>query len=132
MTKEERGNQAKANRRKGHGLERRIRLIFIALGFSKCRTARQASRLLDDSKVDLAMIPYNVQCKAGYPTGINYIKLFTEMSEGLVENFMEGDPVIDYPKIIIHDRLEGKGSKLVIMQEEEFWELFKSLKNGKT
>ena len=127
----DRSKMAKTNRTKGHNLERRIRNIFVDLGFDKCRTSRQASRLLDDSKVDLAQIPYNVQCKKGYPKGINYSKLFQDMKEGLEEHFMKGDPVIEYPKIIVHDKDRGKSNKLVIMQEEDFWEMFKSLKDGK-
>jgi len=125
LTKEQKSKQAKNNRAKGHSLERRIRLKFIELGFDKCRTSRQASRLLDDSKVDLAQIPYNVQCKKGYPKGINYTKLFQDMNESLKEHFMEGDPIIDYPKIIIHDKDRKKSEKLVIMQEEDFWKIFK-------
>lgn len=127
----DRSKMAKTNRTKGHNLERRIRLKFIELGFDKCRTSRQASRLLDDSKVDLAQIPYNVQCKKGYPKGINYTTIFNEMEEALKEHFMEGDPVIDYPKMIVHDKDRGKSNKVVVMQEEDFWEMFKSLKDGR-
>ena len=57
-------SQGVKNRRKGHNAERRRAQMFRELGFDKCKTSREASRLLDNCKVDLAFVPYNVQMKA--------------------------------------------------------------------
>lgn len=119
---------ALTNRRKGHNLERRIVNLCKDIGFKKCRTSRQASRILDDSKVDIAMIPYNIQCKKGYRKGLNYTKVFEEMVKALENNFLKNDPQITYPKIIVHDRGRKKTDKHVVMMEHEFFELIRKIK----
>src|SRR5690606_32028160 len=94
----------KNNKRKGSQKERDVAKKFRDLGYEFAKTSRQASRLLDDSKVDIAFVPYNVQCKKGYPKGINYTLVFNEMKEGLNKNFPPTESVHNYPCVIIHDK----------------------------
>lgn len=118
------------NRRKGHNLERKWKNIFKdILGFKFCKTSRQASRLLDDSKVDLAFIPFNVQCKKGYTRGINYTQVFEEMEQKLKENFPPESVEIANPPIIVHDKGRKKYEKLVVIQEDDFIKLLKKIYN---
>lgn len=121
---------ANKNRTKGHNFERYLAKVFRDLGFTYCKTSRQASRILDDSKVDLAFIPYNVQAKAVLAT-INYHDLLLSMESSLNENFPPGDPQINYPKMIFHRRGRRKYDKFVIMQEDEFIDLLKKLEDAK-
>jgi hypothetical protein len=117
---------ANKNRDKGHRFERILAQLFRDMGFSYCKTSRQASRMLDDSKVDLAFIPYNVQAKAVKAT-INYQTLFESMDEELIKNFPPTDPQRTYPKMIFHRRGRLKTQKFVIMLEDEFVEILKQV-----
>lgn len=119
-------NIGKYSRNKGHALERRLAKTFRqVLGFEFCKTSRAASKLLDDSKVDLAFIPYNVQCKAGYIKGLNYTEIFDEMEAALLKNYPPDDKQHSYPSMIFHDKGRKSSEKLVIMKEKEFIELLK-------
>jgi len=116
-----------ANRRKGHNFERYLAKKFREIaGFTFCKTSRQASRLLDDSKVDLAFIPYNVQAKAVI-RNLNYHDIFESMDNALKKNYPPTDPQINLPKIIFHKRGRKKYQSLVILEEEEFFNLLKKL-----
>ena len=121
---------ANKNRTKGHNFERYLAKVFRDLGFTYCKTSRQASRILDDSKVDLAFIPYNVQAKAVLST-INYHDLLLSMESSLNENFPPTDPQRTYPKIIFHRRGRRKYDKFVIMQEDEFIGILKQIEDAK-
>ena len=121
---------ANKNRTKGHNYERYLMKIFKEMGFTFCKTSRNASKLLDDSKVDLAFIPYNVQAKS-VVASINYTNLFNEMESSLTGNFPPNDPQRYYPKIIFHKRGKNKYDKLVIMQQEEFINILKELEDAK-
>lgn len=109
----------KANRRKGHEYERKWAKIFRDLGYNYCKTSRQASRLLDDSKVDLAFIPFNVQCK-NVQAGINYIEEIKLVKESLAKNFPPTDSQHQYPVIIAHKKGCKPEDELVVMRADEF------------
>lgn len=52
-----------SNKRKGSNLERKVRLDLLKY-WPKIKTARLASKLADDCKIDLVHLPLNIQCKA--------------------------------------------------------------------
>lgn len=54
----------KSARQKGHGYELAIKSAHEDLGFKEVFTSRNESKRLDDAGVDLAGLPYHVQCKA--------------------------------------------------------------------
>jgi hypothetical protein len=122
-------NQGVRNRNVGHNLERRVASKFRDLGYKFAKTSRQASRLLDDSKVDIAFVPFLVQCKKGYKKGLNYTNIILETKECIKKNFPPDDKVHEYPCIIIHDKDKKPEEKLVVMEETTFWELIKSNNN---
>lgn len=122
-------NHGKNNRRKGHVLERRVAKKFRDIGYGFAKTSRQASRLLDDSKVDIAYVPYLVQCKKGYPKGINYTNILLETKEAIQKNFPPEEQVHNYPCIIIHDKGSKKEEKLVVMEETTFWKFIEDSYN---
>lgn len=115
----------KQNRLAGHNLERRIASKFRELGHSFAKTSRQASRLLDDSKVDIAFVPFLIQCKKGYRKGLNYTSIFLDMKSAIKQNFPPIDDVHKHPCVIIHDKGRKSEEKLVVMEETTFWELIK-------
>lgn len=117
----------KRNRQKGHNAERTRAKAFREMGYDFCKTSRAASRLLDDSKVDLAFIPYNVQIKA-VVSGINYQQILEEMDTLLAKNFPPDDKVHEYPSVIIHDRGRKATQKLAVLKEEDFMNIIKTLK----
>lgn len=116
----------KTNKRKGSDAERYYAKVFRDLGFTFCKTSRQASRILDDCGVDLTNLPLNVQVKAGKQRGLNPSEIIIWMQERLAENFPQEDDVHNKPNIIIHKKEVGKGKKrkdtdeLVIMTFEDF------------
>jgi hypothetical protein len=130
IDKEERSRVAKNNRRKGGNLERRVAKKFRDLGYEFAKTSRQASRLLDDSKVDIAFVPFLVQCKKGYTKGLNYSNIITETKELIKKNFPPDEKVHNYPCIIIHDKGAKSEDKLVVMEETSFWDLIDKNKDA--
>lgn len=123
--KVKKGNLGKANRRKGHNLERAIVKKFKDSGYEFAKTSRQASRLLDDSKVDIAFVPFLPQCKKGYVKGLNYTQIIKEIKEAIQTNFPPDNEVHKYPCLIFHDKGRKSEEKLVIMEEDTFWNLLK-------
>jgi hypothetical protein len=118
-------SQGSRNRTAGHNLERTVAKKFRDSGYEYAKTSRQASRLLDDSKVDIAFVPYLVQCKKGYPKGLNYTNILLEIKEAIQMNFPPDEKVHEYPCVIIHDKGKKTEEKLVVMEESTFWDLIK-------
>lgn len=104
---------ANTNRTKGHAGEQLYAKLFRELGYTFCKTSRQASRLLDDAGIDLAFIPFNVQLKTGFHKGLNPVKLLANMREKIVELFPPEDNVHQNPCIVIHRNQIGRGHKRV-------------------
>jgi len=121
----------KTNRTKGHNLEREIARMFRdELGFKFAKTARFASRALDNCKVDIAGIPFLIQTKAGYKTNRpKPEEIFQEMEDLLKENFPKEDPVHQYPKVLIHKITDRKKyHNFVTMPYNDFKYLLLKLK----
>lgn len=99
------------NRDKGHAAERHYAKEFRGMGFSFCKTSRYGSRLLDDCKIDLMNLPFNVQIKAGYAKGLNYTTVLRSIKDALKINFPEKAEEHGLPSIIIHKKDVGRGRK---------------------
>jgi len=127
-------NQGSTNRRKGHNAERNTAQEFRDIGYTFCKTSRQASRLLDDAKVDLAFIPFNVQIKAGKQKGFNAIKELKSMEEAIKKLFPPEDAIHTNPNIVLLRKEVGKGVKrtiyddVITMAFEDFKQLIKKKK----
>lgn len=113
-------NKGKTNRNKGFQWERDLAQVFRDLGYLRCKTTRQTSRLLDSCKVDLDFIPYNIQAKN--VIHINYKKVLDEVKNALQIHYPER---LTLPTVILHKR---KTTKLAIMEIETFIEIVKRLK----
>ena len=90
------------NKRKGSNAERLYAIKFRELGFDKCRTSREGSKLLDDCAVDLMFIPVLAQIKAGRQKGMNYSKVLKDIEDRIRENFPVESPEQSMPRILIH------------------------------
>lgn len=126
----------KRNKTKGSVGERYYAEKFRELGFNKCITSRQGSRVLDNCGIDLCFLPFNVQIKTGIHKGLNHsleLKLIEEkMNTFLPENAIEHNQ----PKVLIH-RKQGKSGKkrteyddMVYMTFEDFSKIIKMISNG--
>ena len=102
---------ANTNRSKGHAAEVLYMNIFKELGYIKCVTSRNGSKLIDNCKIDLMNIPFNVQIKCGYPKGVPVAKIFKQMDELMYKHLMDDDPIVDRPKLLIHRLQPGRGKK---------------------
>lgn len=100
-----------ANKRKGSAGEREYASIFRELGYPLCRTSRQASRLLDDSGVDLVGLPFNVQIKVGIHKGLIPAKVLNIIDERLPKNFLPEDSVHSKYNVLIHHKQGKSGRK---------------------
>ena len=99
---------SKNNRRKGHVYERYLAKLFRVLGYEKCKTSREASRLYDNCGYDLWGIPFLVQAKSGYKKSrIKPDELFMKMEKAM-EQFPEDERNLlkNYPKLIFN-KLDG-------------------------
>ena len=90
------------NRRVGHDLER-LTVRDLRDLFPKAKTSREASRLLDNCKVDIANVPLLIQCKAGYEKARpKFDVLKAEALKLLQENFLKDDPIHNLPYVLRH------------------------------
>lgn len=121
----------KRNRTLGHNAERFYANEFRNLGFDKCVTSREGSRLHDNCKIDLIFIPFNIQVKAGTQRGISPVSVLKEMNKLINESFPPSSPELDYPKLVIQRRTVGSGNdrteydELVTMTFQDFKKLIK-------
>ena len=115
------------NRTKGHNYEREWARTYRELGFSKAKTSRQASRLLDDCLVDLAFVPFNHQCKAGYRKGLAYSNIFRDMRTKLADNFPEDDPIQKRPLLISHKKGRKPEEHLIVLEYNGFMNMLNLL-----
>ena len=90
------------NKRKGSTAERYYATKFRELGFDKCITSREGSKLLDDCAVDLMFLPILAQIKAGRQQNTNPSKVLKNMKERIAEKFPADAPEQTMPKVMIH------------------------------
>ena len=108
------------NRTVGHNLERLTAKEMREL-FPKAKTSREASRLLDNCKVDIANIPLLIQCKSGYEKARpKFDVLKKEAVELIKNNFLEKDNIHNLPYVLRH---KFKKNDLATID----WEFFKTL-----
>ena len=93
------------NKKRGCDAERKYAKMFREeFGQTKCKTTREASRLLDSCKIDLVNTGFNIQIKKGYlkarPKGE---EIFSDMESLLLEHYPVGDVLHNLPKVLIHE-----------------------------
>lgn len=126
------GKKRTNSRTKGNNAERKYAKIFResfawSCDYNKCKTSREASKLLDSCKVDLAFIPLNTQIKKGYwKIRPRADVIFKQMDEELSKHYPKNDPQVSYPKVLIHE-LDGYRDEhcLVTMMFKDWIEVMK-------
>lgn len=99
------------NKRKGNTLEQQVAKDLRAK-YPFVKTARYASRMADDSKVDLVGVPFLIQCKAGYnKPRIKYEELYLENKELIAKNFPPNHTIHKLPYILINKLNRKEGGK---------------------
>jgi hypothetical protein len=127
---EKKKSQGKTNKRKGSNAEREYALVFRNLGYDKCVTTRNSSRLLDACGVDLNNLPIAVQIKAGHQRGMNISNELQYLETKMDELLMTDDQWKQKPKILIHKKPIGAGKQksdyheVVSMTLKDFLHLF--------
>lgn len=90
-------------RRKGHDLEREWVAYLREIGYKHARTTRQESNLLDSCGVDIANIPFVMQCKAGYESRYpRYNEEWEYTKYKLLDNYPESSEFHTQPFILVH------------------------------
>lgn len=94
----------KKNKNKGNVAERYYRDEFRNIGHDKCITSRLGSRLHDNAGLDLVLLPYNVQIKAGEQKSLKPRDELIYMDRRMKELFPSSSIEFNYPKLVIHRR----------------------------
>lgn len=97
------------NRKRGHDLERQVsRDLSLFFPFSK--TTRASSRLLDNCGIDIAFVPFLIQCKSGYEKNRPKYELeYRNIKENITNNFPQSSPIHNMPIVLIHKLNPGRG-----------------------
>lgn len=90
------------NKHKGSHSERFYAQVFRDLGYDKCVTARQGSRLHDNAGIDIIFVPYNIQIKSGIQKNMNPGKVLLSVESQINILFPEESEIRTYPIILIH------------------------------
>lgn len=118
-------------RRKGHAAERSIASELRELGWSHAATTRATSRQLDNAKVDVNFVPFNIQSKAVKQDlkFSDYVKLLDEVKQGLLSLPPELLYRLAYPSMIFHKK---DRETLVVMRKHDFYHLLTHYHLNKT
>jgi len=102
---------AHKNKIKGNVLEQNV-VKDLRGKYPFAKTARYASKLVDDCKIDVIGVPFLIQCKSGYnDSRLRYDRLYLEMKELIKKNFSPNHPVHKLPYILINKLNGTKGKK---------------------
>jgi Holliday junction resolvase len=113
-------------RRIGHNYERKIVKELRDLGFTKATTSRASSRIMDDAKIDINGVTYNIQCKA-VRTGLNVFTVLDEMETAIPKLVPEREI---YVNLVFHKK---EGDEVVVLRKEDWYLIVKKLiENGIT
>jgi len=113
-------------RRIGHNYERKIAKELRDLGFLRASTSRATSRIMDDAKIDINGVTYNIQCKA-VKTGLNVFLVLDEMDKTIPILVPERE---DYVNIVFHKK---EKNEVVVLRKEDWYLIVKKLlENGIT
>jgi hypothetical protein len=94
------------SRDKGHRFERDLCKLFREK-YPKVCTSRASSRALDECKIDLNNLPFNIQAKNGYENKIFDFKKLKDISYNLLKEKFEGVLLKEYlnkPFLLIHKK----------------------------
>ncbi|SEW21766.1 hypothetical protein SAMN05428988_3247 [Chitinophaga sp. YR573] len=97
------------SKQKGNTYERWVaKQLRDLFAFNYCKTSRQASRLLDNSGIDLSGIPFNASLKTGYrKSRPKPEEIFKNIKEQLIKNFPGDDPIHSRMTFLFH-KLDGR------------------------
>ena len=120
-------NQSKkgnTNRRKGNNAERQIAKELRELGYTYAATSRATSRQLDNAKVDINFVPFNIQSKA-VKQNLNfkdYMNLIDEVNGGISKLPPELLVRLTYPTVIFHKK---DRQTICVMTKQDFYNIIK-------
>lgn len=98
----------KANRTRGHNLERLIAKTFRELGYDYAKTTRSCSKLLDECGIDIGFVPFLIQCKAGYKNNRPKFEVeYNNIKTMIAKNFPPDHHIHALPIVLIH-KLSGR------------------------
>lgn len=107
-------------RRIGHNYERKVVKELKDLGFATAATTRATSKIMDDAKIDINGVPYNIQCKA-VKTGLNVFTVLDDMESHIPKMVPERDV---YVNVVFHKK---EGEEVVVLRKEDFYRIIKKL-----
>lgn len=113
-------------RRIGHDYERKVVKELRDLGFTKATTSRSSSRIMDDAKIDINGVTYNIQCKA-VRSGLNVFSVLDDMEAAIPKLVPERE---EYVNVVFHKK---ERREVVVLRKEDWYLIVKKLlENGIT
>lgn len=113
-------------RRIGHNYERKVVKELKDLGFATAATTRATSKIMDDAKIDINGVSYNIQCKA-VKTGLNVFSVLDDMEATIPQLVPEREQFIN---IVFHKK---EKNEVVVLRKEDWYLIVKKLiENGIT
>lgn len=115
----------KKNKSLGSRIERLYANFFRDLDpkFDKCVTARLGSRLMDNCKIDIINIPFNIQIKAGVHKNLSPGKELINMKTMIEKSFLPDESVHSKPCLLIHHKIAESGKKRTLEDSMVFMSL---------
>lgn len=107
-------------RRIGHNYERKVAKEFKDLGYERAASTRATSRIMDDAKIDINGIPFNVQCKS-VRTGLNVFTVLNEMEEFIPKLVPERELLIN---LVFHKK---ERDEIVVLRKSDWYLIVKKL-----
>ena len=107
-------------RRIGHNYERKIVKELKDIGFDRASTTRAMSRIMDDAKIDIYGVTYNIQCKA-VRSGLNVFSVLDDMDEAISKLIPER---MDFVNVVFHKK---ERDEVVVLRKTDWYLIIKKL-----
>lgn len=86
------------NKAKGKRYEYEIRDYFRSIGYNECIISSAESKNADSMGIDLLGLPYIIQCKNGYKSGLKYMDLLNSILKRTKTSKFAGFPIYLFHK----------------------------------
>jgi len=110
-------------RRIGHSYERLIVQDHKKLGYERAASTRATSRIMDDAKIDINGIPFNIQCKS-VRKGLNVFTTLNEMVEAIPKLVPEREQFIN---LVFHKK---EREEVVVISKSDWYLVVEKLKEN--
>lgn len=92
----------KINQKKGSDAEKHYAELFVKLGYQNCKISSIADKKMDNAKIDLTGLPFNLQIKSGRQKNLSPGKELLIMKGAIQSMFPSTSSTVHLPNILLH------------------------------